>query len=168
MILTIDALGAGILLFVSGVAQKLMNDMSEPAFKQFLNSLDRTAMSDPMAVTLGTLPVIAIVPYFAAYRFNHWWFTAGIIVWMIGSTITKVTNMPVYRWVGDPKNTDPGALRRQRQRLQQGNRWRAWLTLASVVLMACQFDVRAVAIVLVASAIIAPPTLWLARKYIPG
>jgi hypothetical protein len=168
IILAINALGAGILLFIAGVIQKLMDDMDEPAFKRFLNALDRTAMSNHLAATVATLPLIAAVLYFVAYGFNHWWFTAGFIAWLIGSTITKITNMPVYQWVGDPKNTDSEELKKQRRKLQLGNNLRAWLTLASVVLMACQFGVREVVIVVVLSAVVSFPLTWLARKYIPN
>jgi hypothetical protein len=96
------------------------------------------------------------------------WFTAGVVVWLIGSTITKITNMPVYRWIGDPKNNDREELRKQRSKLRLGNNLRAWITLASVALMACQFGARDVGIVLVLSAAISFPLIWLARKYIPN
>jgi hypothetical protein len=165
-ILAIVALGAGILLFIAGVVQKIMDDMDELAFKRFLNSLGHAAMTDAFAVTIATLPIIAAVLYFAAYGFNHWWFTAGFVAWIIGSSITKIGNMPIYKWVADPKNTDPEELRRQRRRLGVANNWRAWITLASVILMACQFSVFDATIVVVAGAATAPPLLSLARKYI--
>ena len=168
LILAVNALGAGILLFIAGVIQKIMNDMDDPAFRWFLNHLDRSAMSNPFAVTVATLPLIAAVLYFLAYGFGHWWFTAGFVVWLVGSAITKVTNMPVYTWVGNPNNTDPEELQKQRRQLQLGNNARAWLTLASVALMACQFGVRHVVIVVAASAVVAVPLTWLARKYIPN
>jgi len=168
LILTINALGAGILLFVAGVVQKIMDDMDELAFKRFLNSLGHAAMTNAFAVTIATLPIIAGALYFVAYGFNHWWFTAGFVAWIIGSSITKIGNMPVYKWIADPKNSDPEELRKQRRRLSVANNWRAWMTLASVILMACQFSVFDVTIVAVASAAIAPLLLWLARKYVPG
>ena len=168
LILTINALGAGILLFVAGVIQKLMNDMDAPTFKWFLNKLGKTAMSNPFAVTIATLPLIVAIPYFLFYGFNHWWFTAGFIFWVIGSVITKVINMPVYRWVGNPKNNNPEELSTQRRKLGLANNLRAWITLASVVLMAFQFGIREVVIVVVFSIIITFPLLWLARKYIPN
>jgi hypothetical protein len=104
-----------------------MNDMDELEFKRFLNRLDRAAMADPFAVTLATLPIIAAVLYFLAYGFGHWWFTAGFVIWAVGSAMTKLTNMPVYQWVADPTHTDPGALRQQRRKLHFGNRPRAAL-----------------------------------------
>ena len=168
LILAINALGAGVLLFIAGVIQKIMNDMDDPAFRWFLNHLDRSAMSNSLAVTVATLPIIAAVPYFLVYGFGHWWFTAGFAAWLVGSAITKITNMPVYTWVGNPDNTDSGELQRQRRRLQLGNNLRAWLALASVVLMACQFGVRDVVIVALASAVVAVPLTWLAHKYIPS
>src|SRR5437660_975976 len=121
IILATNALGAGILMFVAGVVQKIMNELDELEFKRFLNQLDRAAMSDPFAVTIATLPIIAAVVYFLAYGFGHWWFTAGFIVWFVGGTITKVTNMPIYQWVADARNTDPEELRRHRRKLQLAN-----------------------------------------------
>ena len=80
IILAINGIGAGILVFVSGVVQKLMNQMDELEFKRFMNMLDRAAMSDPLAVTVATVPILAAVAYWIAFGFGHWWFTAGIIV----------------------------------------------------------------------------------------
>jgi hypothetical protein len=82
LILTINALGAGILMFVAGVAQKIMNELDELEFKRFLNQLDKAAMSDPFAVTIATLPILGAVGYFLAFGFGHWWFTAGFVVWI--------------------------------------------------------------------------------------
>jgi hypothetical protein len=166
--LTINALGTGILMFVAGVIQKIMNDLDELDFKRFLNMLDKRAMGNPFAVVVATLPNIAAVLYFVVYGFGHWWFTAGIIAWLVGASITKVTNMPIYQWVADPKNTDPAELRKRRRKLELANNARAWLTLVSVLLMACQFGVREVAIVTAGAVVIAFPLLWLARKYTPG
>jgi hypothetical protein len=168
IILVICALGAGILMFAGGVVQKLMNEMDPPEFKKFANALGRAAMSNPFAVTIATLPLFGIIFYFIVYGFNHWWFTAGLIIWFIGSAITKIINMPVLEWVGDPRNIDPEELGIQRRKLQLGNTLRAWITLASIILMACRFGAREVGIVVVFSVIITPPLLWLARKYIPA
>jgi len=168
LILAINALGAGILMFVAGVVQKIMNELDELEFKRFLNRLDKAAMSDPFAVTIATLPIIAAVVYFLAYGFGHWWFTAGFLVWVVGGTITKVTNMPIYLWVADPQNTDLEELSKQRRKLQLANNARAWLTLGSVALMACQFGVIEVVLTTAAAAVIAFPLLLLARRYTPG
>jgi hypothetical protein len=164
-ILAINALGAGILLFVSGVVQPIMNDMDEPAFKKFALTLVNTATGDPFAITIGTIPIFAVVLYFVTYGFAHWWFTAGIALWMVGSSITKITNLPVYRWIRDPRNVNPEELRRKRHTLQLGNNWRAWITLLSVIAMVCQFSVAAAALALGSCLLIMAPALWLSRKY---
>jgi hypothetical protein len=168
IILAINALGSGILLFVSGVAQKIMNDMEPLEFKKFMNSLGRAAISDPLAVTIATIPLFAIVYYFVAFGFTHWWFTAGIVIWMIGASITKITNLPIYNWVGKVENTDLEELSKRRRTLALGNASRAWVTLLSVILMACQFSIEGTVIAVAACAIITYPSLWLARKYIPN
>jgi hypothetical protein len=146
IILAINAVGCGILLFVSGVMQTMMNEMEPTQFKKFANILGRTAMSDPIAVTIATIPIFAIIYHFVAFGFNHWWFTTGIVAWMIGSTITKVINLPIYEWLGESENVDPEQLRQKRQGLARGNAWRAWITLLSVALMACQFSIEGTAI----------------------
>jgi len=165
LILAVNALGAGILLFIAGVIQKIMNGMDEPEFKAFLNALDGAAMTNAVLVTVMTLPLIGAAFYLYAFCFHHWWFTAGFVMWVAGSSVTKITNLPVYKWVGDPSNTDRGELRRQRSKLQLGNDLRAWLTLLSVLLMACQFGAREVAIVLAVSCVLAVPLVWLGRRY---
>lgn len=168
LILMINALGAGLLMFVSQVVQNIMNQMDELEFKRFVNMLDRSAMGDYFAVTVATLPILLVVAYFIAYGFGHLWFIAGVVVWVIGSSVTKVVNMPIYRWIADPKNTDRNELRERREKLQFGNRVRAWTTLASVVLMACQFGAVEVALTVVVAVVLSVPFMWLSRRYTPG
>lgn len=168
LVLTINALGAGILLFVAGVLQKMMDDMDPPTFKSFVNALGKAAMTNPFAVTIATLPILAAVAYFVAYGFHRAWFASGFVAWIIGSSITKIGNMPVYAWVAKPENDDPEELRKRRRILGRANNLRAWITLGSVVLMACQFGVREVALVLAFAGLVTGPLLWVARRYIPG
>lgn len=168
IILTINALGAGILMFVAGVVQKIMDGLDAPDFKRFANLLGKSAMSDPFAVTIATLPIIAAVPYFVAYGTKHRWFTAGLVAWLVGSSITKVTNMPIYDRLADAKYNDSAALLENRRKLRLANNARAWVTLVSVLLMACQFGRRAVVLTTAAAVIVAIPLLWLAGRYIPG
>ena len=168
IILTMTALGAGILMFVAGVVQKIMDDMDEQEFKRFLNKLDKTAMTEPFAVTIATLPVIALVPYFVVYGFGDWWFTAGLAVWLLGGSVVKSTNMSVYSWVANPENKNPEGLRRQRRKLHLSNNARGWISLLSVVLMACQFGQIEVASAVAVGAMVAVPLLRLSRRYLPG
>ena len=168
IILTMNALGAGILMFVAGVVQKILDHLDAPDFKRFANLLGKSAMSDPFAVTVATLPIIAAPLYFVAYGFKHRWFTAGLVAWLVGSSITKVTNMPIYDRLANSRYNDTAALLEDRRKLRLANNARAWVTLVSVLLMACQFGRRAVVLTTAAAAIVAIPLLWLAREYIPG
>jgi hypothetical protein len=168
LILTINALGAGILLFVAGVAQKVMDHLEAPDFKRFANLVGRSAMSDPFAVTVATLPIIAAVPSFVAYRFKHRWLTAGLVAWLVGSSVTKVTNLPMDDRLADAQYNGPANLLADRRKLRLAHDARAGVTLLSVLLMAAQFGRRAVALTIVAAVIVAIPSRWLARKYIPG
>lgn len=139
IILASNALGTGLLLFVAHVVQKVMNDMEESAFKQFLTTLDKKAEHDIYAVTVSLLPFVLAIPYFIFYGFGHAWFVAGLAVWFIASVMSKLFNLPIYRWVENPKNTDPVELHEKRRKLQRANFLRAWLSFASVVLMTLQF-----------------------------
>ena len=168
ILIAFNGIGAGVLVFVNGVVQKIMNQMDELEFKRFMNMLDKAAMSDPIAVTVATLPVLAALAYWIAFGFGHWWFTAGIVVWAVGSAMTKVVNMPIYQWLANPNNTDREELRIKRRKLQLGNKMRAWTTLASVVLMASQFGPVEVAATIVVSIVLSVPFMWLSRKYTPG
>ena len=56
----------------------------------------------------------------------------------------------------------------RRRKLEHANTHRAWLTLGSVLLMACQFGVVEVVLVTAATVALAYPLLLLARRYTPG
>lgn len=165
LIVVINALGAGILIFVARVVQPMMNAMDPDAFKSFLSSLNDHAMHDPFSVTIATLPVIAFVIYAAKYGVGHPWFISGFVVWIIGSAITKIINMPIYNSVGQSACVPPDLLRRQCARLQVGNSLRAWITLLSVILMSCQFGALPVLAVLLSSVVVSLPLSLLARNF---
>lgn len=165
LILALNALGAGLLMFIATVLQQVMNNMGEHDFKRFVNALGKTAMSDPFAVTVATLPILAAPLYLIVDRFSHWWFIAGILVWIVGSTMTKVVNLPVYRYLLDPEHDDPTGLRAQRRKLQLGNNLRAWTTLLSVVLMLMQFSISATILGVLVFAISAVPFTMFSRSY---
>ena len=167
IIVVINALGTGILLFVSGVAQRMMNELEPLEFKNFLNRLDNAAMSDPVSVAISTIPTIVVIFYLVRYGFHHWWFVIGLVLWMVGASITKVINTPIYNWAADPKNTDPEELKKQRRKLQLGNYGRAWVTLVSIAVMLCQFSVEWTLIAVAALALIMYPSLWLSNKFKP-
>jgi hypothetical protein len=99
LILIPSVLYTGYLLFIAGVVQNVMNKMDEATFQHFLNLLDKTAMKSPYAIITGTLTFIGMFPYFIFYGFNNWWYTAGLIVFLIASIISKRLNLPIYKRV---------------------------------------------------------------------
>src|SRR5262249_19044147 len=88
--------------------------------------------------------------------------------WLVGSSITKVTNMPIDDRLADANYNDPPTLLADRRKLRPANNARARVTLLSVLLMACQFGRRAVALTTAAAVFVAIPSRWLAGRYIPG
>ncbi len=72
---------------------------------------------------------------------------------------------------GHPGRQKPMAMKNYVVKQERGAlqlRWCAWITLGSVILMACQFGVREVALVLAFGVLVTGPLLWLARRYIPS
>lgn len=163
-IVVVNAVGAGILMFVARVLQPIMDAMDPDTFRSFLNTLNRHAMRDAFSVTVATLPIIAFVVYVAGYGVGHLWFIAGFVAWIIGSTITKIINLPIYNSVGQSARIPPDVLRRQCARLHVGNSLRAWITLLSVVLMSCQFGALSVLAVLLSSVVLSVPLSFMARR----
>lgn len=135
LILIPTALAAGFLLAVSGVIQKVMNDMDEAAFKNFLERLEYRAMRSPYALAVSLITSIAAIPYWICFGFNNWWYTAGLIMWYVASTVSKILNMPIYQKVKELASSQTEQLNQERRKLQTANSVRAWLTFASVVLM---------------------------------
>ncbi|TIR15844.1 MAG: hypothetical protein E5X34_27795 [Mesorhizobium sp.] len=166
IILTVNALSAGALVFIARVVRPLMNQMSAPEFKIWLTRLIRSAITEPLLVTVGTLPIVGAVLYFYLFGINHGWFAAGLIAWLVGSAASKIINQPIYNWVGDPRNTDPGELLKRRACLGIGNNLRALINMISVLLMVAQFGPVETAIATLASAIFSVPLIWFAGRYI--
>ena len=69
LILTMNALGAGILMFVAGVVQKIMDGLDAPDFQQFVNRLGKSAMSDPFALTTAAAVRVAIPSLWLASKY---------------------------------------------------------------------------------------------------
>jgi hypothetical protein len=135
LILIPTTLEAGFLLAVSGVIQKVMNDLDEGTFKVFLTRLEYRAMRSPFALSVSLLTTIAALPYWFFFGLSNWWFTAGLVLWFVGSTISKILNTPIYKRVKEVDGSQTAELKQERTKLQTANEIRAWLTLASVVLM---------------------------------
>jgi hypothetical protein len=135
LIIIPTVLGTGLLMFVAGVIQGVMNDMDEAEFKSFLTSLYKHAIRSPYAVTVSLITFVGAVPYLIFYGFQNWWFIAGLILWTAASVASKIFNLPIYQNVMTAKSNDRARLKEERRKLQSANILRATLSFASVVLM---------------------------------
>ncbi len=135
IILIPSVLYTGYLLFVAGVVQNIMNKLDEATFQRFLNLLDQTATRSPYAIIVGSLTFIGMFPYFIFYGFNNWWYTAGLIVFVIASIVSKSLNLPIYKRVSSINSSDTALLNKERRKLQSSNRVRAVVQFISMALM---------------------------------
>lgn len=140
------ALAAGFMLFVADVVQNIMDDMETGEFKRFLTSLTVHAIRSPVAILASTLTFVGMFPYWYFYGFNNRWFSAGLILWIVTSSVSKQMTLPIYSRVTGRKfpaykarpeivATDAAALEEERRKLRRANLIRAGLSLASVVAM---------------------------------
>ena len=139
IILVPTTLAAGFLLVISGVIQKVMNDLDEVTFKYFLSRLEYRAMRSPFALAVSLITSFAAIPYWICFGFNNWWFTAGLAAWFVASVISKILNLPIYKKIKELTNSQTEEIKKERLKLQTANSLRAWLTLIPVVLMVVGF-----------------------------
>lgn len=135
LLLVPAALCTGFVIFVAGVIQGLMDDMDEATFKSFLDKLTRKALHSPYVIGVSSLTFAGMIPYFILYGVSNLWFTAGLVLWIITSIVSKVTVLPVYKSVASLGNTNTIRLNEERRKLHKLNILRAALSFASVVLM---------------------------------
>jgi hypothetical protein len=51
------AINAALMTFIAGVLPKVMNEMDEPTFKHFLDSLVRHSKKSPFMITILNIPL---------------------------------------------------------------------------------------------------------------
>ncbi len=134
------------MLFVADVVQSTMDDMEADEFKRFLANLVAHATRSPIAILASTITFGGMFPYWYFYGFNNLWFTAGLILWVITSAVSKQMSLPIYSRVTGRKfpaykarpeisATDAVALEKERRKLRMANLVRGALSLASVAAM---------------------------------
>lgn len=139
LLLVPSALCTGFLIFVAGVIQRVMNDMDEASFHSFLSLLHKRALKSPYAVAVSSITFVGMVPYWIFFGFNNWWFSAGLIVYIIASIISKSFNLPIYKRILALKSTDTHLLSEERKKLQKANLLRATIQSISILLMVIGF-----------------------------
>lgn len=135
LILVPTVLEAGLLMFIAEAIQKIMNGMEPAEFKRFLAALEYRATRSSTAFSVAIITTIASIIYWIAFGFDHWWFTAGLIMWWVAGTCSKIFNLPIYRKVKKLDENQTEELINERRKLQTANYVRAYLTFVCVVLM---------------------------------
>ena len=69
-------------------------------FKRFLASLTAHAIRSPVAILASTITFVGMFPYWYFYGFNNRWFSVGLILWIITSSISKQMTLPIYSGQG--------------------------------------------------------------------
>jgi len=129
------ALCTGFVMFIAGVVQGIMDDVDEAMFKRILTELYGHAVKSPYAVGTASITLVGMIPYFMVYGCGNRWFTAGLILWVVTSIVSKVTNLPIYGRVIALDSGEAVRLREERRKLHGANILRAALSFISVVLM---------------------------------
>ena len=139
LILIPSTLTTGYLMFVATVLQRVMNELDEATFGRFVPLLLRKATRSVYAIASSSVTFVAMIPYFFFYGFQHWWFTAGLVFFVLSSVAGKLLNLPIYGRIAASGSGDVARLRKERRKLQTANWVRALLCLVSTVLMVIQF-----------------------------
>jgi hypothetical protein len=131
LLIALLATNAGLLAFIAGVLRKVMNDMDDSQFKQFVTSLVHHSKKSPFMIAILNVPLFAAIPYFYKYRFENRWLFAALAIWLIAGTIGKIMKLPVYKAI---EMRDGIKLREQRAKLNVANTLQALLNSLAVVL----------------------------------
>lgn len=130
------AINAALLIFIAGVLRRVMNDMDESQFKQFVVSLVRHSKKSPFMLIVLNIPFFGAIPYFYFYGFDNRWLAAGLVVWLVAGGIGKAMKLPVYKAV---ETSDVARLSEERRKLNAGNLLQATLNSAAAMLAAVPF-----------------------------
>ena len=137
LILVLNIASADTLALIAGSIQKVMNNMDEAAFQNFVKQLHKSLQRSPYQLITSTLQIITLIPYFIIFGFSNWWFTAGAVVSVAASTfVSKPLILPTYKKIYiSLDSSDVAGLREWRRKLQTRNRFRAAIQFVSVILM---------------------------------
>ena len=132
-------LNASLLVFIAGVLRKVMNDMDDPAFRQFVSSLVRNSKKSPFMIVGLNFPLLGAIPYFYFYGFANRWLLAGLILWLVAGSIAKTIKLPIYKAIASPNAADLEILHAARHRMNSANLFQASLNCIAVLLAILPF-----------------------------
>ncbi len=133
------AMNAALMTFIAGVLRKVMNDMDEPTFKHFLDSLVRHSKKSPFMITIFNVPLIGAIPYIYFYGVRNRWIIAGLALWLAVGVVAKTIKFPLYKRVAALNERDVVQLGKERKRLNNGNLLQAILNSVAVAVMLFAF-----------------------------
>jgi len=125
------AINAALLIFLAGVLRKVMDEMDESAFKQFVVSLVRHSKRSVFMIAVLNLPLLGAIPYFYFFGFGNRWLIAGLVLWLAAGGIGKMMKLPIYKAV---ETGDDAKLSEERRKLHAGNLLQAILNTAATAL----------------------------------
>jgi hypothetical protein len=125
------AINAALLIFLAGVLRKVMDEMDESAFKQFVVSLVRHSKRSVFMIAVLNLPLLGAIPYFYFFGFGNRWLIAGLVLWLAAGGIGKMMKLPIYKAV---ETGDDTSLSEERRKLHTGNLLQAILNTAATAL----------------------------------
>jgi hypothetical protein len=128
-----------LLTFFAGVLRKVMNDMDEPTFKQFLDSLVGYSKKSPFMWVVFNIPFLGAIPYFYFYGFANRWLLAGLVLWLVAGGIAKTVKYPIYTAVAALKVGQVAGLSEERKKMNALNVFQAILNLVASVLALVPF-----------------------------
>jgi hypothetical protein len=82
-------------MFVAIVLQRVMNELDKATFGRFVPLLLRKATRSIYPILSSTITFVAMIPYFLFYGFQHWWFTAGLVFFVLSSVAGKLLNLSI-------------------------------------------------------------------------
>lgn len=130
------AMNAGLLIFIAGVLRKVMNEMDDAAFKQFVPSLVRHSKKSAFMLTVLDVPLLGAIPYFYFYGFGNRWLIGGLAVWLVAGGIGKVIKLPLYKMI---ETGDVASLGEMRHKLNAANLLQAVLNSVAALLAVVPF-----------------------------
>jgi hypothetical protein len=88
---------------------------------------------------VSSITFLGMIPYFIFYGVSNRWFTAGLVIWVIASIVSKATALLIYARVDVIEASAVALLKEERRKLRTANIVRASLSFVSVVLMVIGF-----------------------------
>ena len=130
------AINAALLIFFAGIFRKMVNAVDEATFKSIIALLFRHSSRSPFMILALNIPLILAVPYYFWYGFGNRWITAGLALWLVAGSLSKIYKLPVYKTLASLQSTAVVEIKKERVKFNAGNVFQAILYSFASVLIA--------------------------------